>query len=78
VIGPANSFELFPARKGKKHMTENAVPAKLVETLAVARRERMWGQIILEMRDGKIELLRKNATEKIEMREKPCDENSYR
>jgi hypothetical protein len=54
-------------------MTTNGIPEKLAHILETARRERMWGQIILEMRDGKIDLLRKTTTEKIEAREIPHD-----
>jgi hypothetical protein len=59
-------------------MTSNAIPEKVTRALEAARRDRMWGQIVLEMRDGKVDLLRKTTTEKVEPREIPHDEKSYR
>ena len=54
------------AQKGHSNMTNNALLKKLEAMLAQAERERMYGQITLEIKDGKVDLLRKNTTEKIE------------
>ena len=47
-------------------MTKNALLKKLEVMLTTAEEERMWGQITLEVKDGKVDLLRKSTTEKLE------------
>ena len=45
-------------------MTKDALLKKLDNMLGQAERERTWGQIELELRDGKVTLLRKISTER--------------
>jgi hypothetical protein len=48
-------------------MTRNALLKKLDAIMADAERNRMWGQLEIEIRDGEATLLRKSTTEKLSM-----------
>ena len=48
-------------------MTITALLRKLDEIMADAERNRMWGQLEIEIRDGEATLLRKSTTEKLSM-----------
>ncbi len=46
-------------------MTKDALLKKLDNMLGQAEREKTWGQIEIELRDGTVTLLRKTSTERI-------------
>lgn len=45
-------------------MTKDALLKKLDNMLSQAEREKTWGQIEIELRDGTVALLRKTSTER--------------
>jgi hypothetical protein len=47
-------------------MTKDALLKKLDNMLSQADREKTWGQIEIELRDGKPTLLRKTSTERFD------------
>ncbi len=49
---------------------------RLEAILAEARKERMWGEVVLLIKDGQVNLLRVTKQEKVE--ESPANDSKYR
>jgi len=63
----------------RKQMTKDALLKKIDSMLDQAEREKTWGQIEIELREGEPTLLRKSSTEKLDDRENNRREpKSYR
>jgi hypothetical protein len=60
-------------------MNKDALLKKLDNMLGQAEREKSWGQIEIELRDGQPTLLRKTSTERLDAdRERTHHDQSYR
>ncbi|MGD1021513.1 MAG: hypothetical protein ABR880_01940 [Candidatus Sulfotelmatobacter sp.] len=60
-------------------MTKDALLKKLDNMISQAEREKAWGQIEIELRDGQPTLLRKTSTERLDAdRERTHHDQNYR
>jgi len=59
-------------------MTKDALLKRLDILLSDAQRERCWGQIEIELKDGEATLLRKTSTERLDADKGRTHDQSYR
>ncbi|MGA2002170.1 MAG: hypothetical protein ABSG70_02240 [Terriglobales bacterium] len=59
-------------------MTKDALLKKVDNMLSQAERERTWGQIEIELRDGEPTLLRKTSTERLDADRERTHEQNFR
>jgi hypothetical protein len=61
-----------------EQMTKDALLKKLDSMFSQAERERAWGQIEIELKDGEATLLRKTSTERLDADKGRTHDQSYR
>jgi hypothetical protein len=59
-------------------MTKDALLKQLDNMISQAERDKAWGQIEIELRDGQPTLLRKTSTERLDADRERTHDQSYR